>query len=579
MSTEADKNSVRTNAVESWYQTAARISVLAGIFCLVVVLFLIGNYVRRTGTDERRVEELDGLKVEVRSKPDDEQIIKRIRALDLQVRKDRIRRLDFSRLGSYLLLGGTAVLLASVLVVASLRKKLPFPQKQSDVRDKQIREAILSRRMVTFVSAAFVLAAMALWLGGIPDFLREGKKKVGGPTVLSETWPRFRGADGSGVYVSSKAVPTRWDSATSEGILWKIAVPLGGHGSPVVWGERVFLSGADANTREVYCFDARSGKILWKSAMPEIADRGGGKLEVSEDTGYAASTVVTDGSNVCAIFANGDVGCFNFEGKNLWAVNLGIPESAYGYATSPAIYRSLLIIQYDQGTEDEQKSSIKALKVLSGEPVWETKRPVASSWTTPIIVNAAGRDQIITCSDPWVISYDPNDGQEIWRAECVSGEIAPSPIYAGGLVFVIEPYVKVAAIRPDGKGDVTKTHIAWSVDIAAPDICSPVSNGEVLVLLTTDGGLSCRKAADGTVLWEHSLPGSFYSSPSFVNGNLFILGEKGLMHIAEAAGGYKELAKCMLGERCHASPAFADGRIYLRGVKNLYCIGSTAAQH
>jgi len=164
---------------------------------------------------------------------------------------------------------------------------------------------------------------------------------------------------------------------------------------------------------------------------------------------------------------------------------------------------------------------------------------------------------------------------ELWRANCLSGDVAPSPIYANGLVFAIEAYTKLVAIRPDGQGDVTETHIDWINEDGGPDICSPVSNGEQIFLLATEGLLSCYKVSDGTRLWEHDIQEYFIASPSLVGENLYLLDEKGVMYIAEAGLEYKELARCELGEECHASPAFADGRIYIRGVENLYCIGNT----
>jgi len=176
------------------------------------------------------------------------------------------------------------------------------------------------------------------------------------------------------------------------------------------------------------------------------------------------------------------------------------------------------------------------------------------------------------CGNPWVISYDPADGTELWRVNCLGADIAPSPIFAGGLVFVIEPHMKTVAIRPDGRGDVTETHIAWKID-GGPDICSPVGNDELIFLLSSDGYLSCYKTDDGVRLWEQDMKDYFQASPSLVGDKLYLLSEEGVMFIVEAAGEHKEPAKNELGEKCFASPAFTDGRIYIRGKENLYCIG------
>ena len=238
------------------------------------------------------------------------------------------------------------------------------------------------------------------------------------------------------------------------------------------------------------------------------------------------------------------------------------------------MYRNLLLIQYDQGAAEDEKSKLIALDGFSGQIVWETKRPVPNSWSSPIVFQIGNQHQVVACGEPWVVAYDPaNNGAELWRAKCLGGEMAPSPIYANGLVFAIEPYTKLVAIRPDGRGDVTKTHIAWSIEDGTPDICSPVSNGELIYLLTSEGLLICYKVTDGTKLWEKDLEKNFYASPSLVGDSLYLLSEKGTMFIVEAGPEYKELARCELGEECRASPAFADGRIYIRGQENLYCIG------
>jgi outer membrane protein assembly factor BamB len=283
--------------------------------------------------------------------------------------------------------------------------------------------------------------------------------------------------------------------------------------------------------------------------------------------------VVTDGRRVYAIFATGDIGCFDFNGKRIWTRSLGIPDSSYGYASSLAMYRNLILIQYDQGGPDDGMSKMIALDGFTGQTVWETKRPVPNSWSSPIVTEIGEQFQLLTCGDPWVIAYDPAKGTELWRAKCLAGDIAPSLIYANGLVFAIEPYSKLVAIRPDGRGDVTETHIAWSLEEGAPDICSPVSNGELIFLLSTEGLLSCYKVADGKRLWEQDLRENFWASPSLVGDKLYLLTEEGVMLIVQSGPEFKELARYELGEECRASPAFADGRIYIRGLENLYCIG------
>jgi outer membrane protein assembly factor BamB len=301
-------------------------------------------------------------------------------------------------------------------------------------------------------------------------------------------------------------------------------------------------------------------------------------FEVMEETGFAAPTVVTDGRRVYAIFATGDIGAFDFNGKSVWTKSLGIPDSSYGYAASLAMYRNLVLIQFDQGGPEDGISRLIALDGVTGQLVWETKRPVPNSWSSPIVTKIGEQFQLITCGDPWVIAYDPAKGTELWRVNCLYGDVAPSPVYANGLIFVVEPDARLIAIRAGGQGDVTKTHIAWDNDDWGPSICSPVSNGELVFLLASEGLLGCYKSSDGTKLYEQDLRENFLASPSLVGDKVYLLTEEGVMLIIQAGPEYKQLTKCELGEKCHASPAFVDGRIYIRGLENLYCIGNNASE-
>ena len=250
-------------------------------------------------------------------------------------------------------------------------------------------------------------------------------------------------------------VPETWDAKSGKGIVWKTPVPLPGNNSPVVWGKRVFLSGADQRRREVYCFDADSGKLLWQQAVPGTPQSTAQPPKVNDDTGYAASTTATDGRRVFAIFANGDLAAFDFSGKLAWSKSLGLPENSYGHASSLATYKNLLLVQFDQGSSRAPKSKLLAFDSATGKIVWQVARPVPNSWSTPIVIRHADRDQVITAADPWVIAYNPADGAEIWRAKCLKTDIGPSPVFADGQVFVANDNCVLSAIRADGHGDVT----------------------------------------------------------------------------------------------------------------------------
>jgi outer membrane protein assembly factor BamB len=384
-------------------------------------------------------------------------------------------------------------------------------------------------------------------------------------------WPRFRGPDGGGVCAKCD-VPLNCDIKTGANIAWSAAVPAAGFSSPVVWGDRVFLSGGSETKREVMCFDLQLGKLLWQSAVPKTAGGPDESPEVPDQCGMAAATVATDGLRVYAIFSNGDLGAFNFDGSVAWAKHLATPKNQYGHATSLLTWRDRVIVQFDQGDADDNLSKLYAFDGATGAVVWEKPRPVGASWATPITFDAAGKSQLITLAVPWVISYSVNDGAELWRADCLDGEVTPSPVFAGGTLFIVSPSNKLQTIRPDGSGDVTKTHLGWAVEDGIPDVTSPVSNGELAFLVTSSGMLTCYDAKNGRKQWEHDFEEECNASPSIVAERLYLITNKGTLVVVEAAREFNELARSSLGEKVFASPAFAQNRILVRGVKNLICI-------
>ena len=574
MTVNSDSTLRISSTASRWYSCAVSTGLVGAIFSLIFLVLLVSNFIHSSIVQARREQELVNQKIEIQKRPDDEQLLTQIRRLDLQYRQNLIRELDFTRKGAYLLLGSVVITLIGLKGASVLKKKMPIPRPAADRLTEQVRQAKFSRLAVT--TAIVVLGFGALLLAVRPEIAffdtTQVDTSIPSPEQISKNWPRFRGPEGLGISAYTN-VPDHWDGKTGEGILWKTEVPLAGMNSPVVWEDRVFLSGGDPNSLEVYCFDASNGRLLWTGNVRQLSLKEGEEpLDVMEETGYAAPTVATDGRRVYAIFAPGAVGSFDFDGNKIWEKDLGMPDNMYGYASSLAMFENLLLVQYDQGTVEDGKSVFIALESFSGRKIWEAKRPVGSSWTSPIVTQIDNRYQLVTCSNPWVIAYNPADGTELWRADCLGADVAPSPIFASGLIFVIEPNMKTVAIRPNGHGDVTGTHIAYKIDFA-PDICSPVSNGKMIFLLSSDGLLCCYKTEDGTKLWEKELREYFQASPSLVGDKLYLLSEEGVMFIVEAGPEYKEAEKCELGEKSFASPAFVDGRIYIRGQKNLYCIG------
>jgi outer membrane protein assembly factor BamB len=295
--------------------------------------------------------------------------------------------------------------------------------------------------------------------------------------------------------------------------------------------------------------------------------------EVPDSTGYAASTMATDGRRVYAIFATGELAAFTLEGKPLWFKNLGPIKNPYGFATSLATWQDRLILQLDQGESDEAKSKLYALDGRTGQIVWQRPRKVGSSWATPIVIEGAGKAQIITLAVPWVIAYAAADGVELWRVDCLNGEVTPSPVFAGGMVIVASPSEKLLAIRPDGQGDVTKTHVAWTAEENVPDVTSPVSNGALVFTLTTGGLLTCLDGKDGKKQWDHDFETEFHASPGIAGGRLYLFSQKGTAVMVEATRQFKELFRTEMGDAFHASPAFMEDRIILRGLANVWCLG------
>ncbi|MHC4214125.1 MAG: PQQ-binding-like beta-propeller repeat protein [Planctomycetota bacterium] len=570
-----DKTSQATDNPGTYYKTLISSAIVAGFFCLIVSTLLAVNWYQRTSIDAKQVDKLDKLKIRARTESQNTKLQTDIRELDLQIRRQRVQRLDFSRRGGYLLLGSVALLLICLKLAGTLNKKLPDPQTPGDIASEQIRQTKWSRWSTTTAIAS--LSILALVLIAIPhaDFSEARQAELSFPTPeeISKNWPQFRGPNGQGI-ATAQNIQITWDVNTGEGIIWKKQVPLPGFNSPIVWSDRIFLSGANAREQKVFCFDTQSGDILWARSVETNVSKEAEALEIGEDTGYAAPSMVTDGQRVCAIFPTGDIGCFDFDGKKLWMKNLGIPDSTYGYASSLTMYRNLVIVQYDQAADDDGKSKLIGLNFLSGSIMWEAKRPVGGSWMSPVVVQTANGPQLIAGGEPLLIAYDPANGAELWRAECLGSDLAPSPILVNDMVIVIEPYTKMTAYKTDGSGDVTETHLVWMNEDYAPDIPSPVTDGKFLYVPDTSGIVACLNASDGKKVWEQDLIGSFQASATLVGDKLYILSYKGIMHILQTGAEYKEIAKNQLGEKCFASPAFMDGRIYIRTQNNLYSIGN-----
>jgi outer membrane protein assembly factor BamB len=538
--------------------------------------------------DPLKSPDLRELKEKLRLNPADEQLKQQIRQLDLQLRSRYFHRLSHSSSGTYLLVAGAIVLVVAAKKCARYQKKAPMPQPKKSVTDPT-ESSKLARWSVSVAGAAVgsVVLVLSVGLGGALPETKIGDKSLASPQSaadsstadaaspeeLQRNWPRFRGPSGNGLSLATN-LPTKWDAGTGAGIAWKTAVPAPGFNSPIVWGERFFISGGSSSTRGVFCYHCANGQQVWHERIATVAGTPGAAPEIPETTGYAASTMATDGRRVYVIFATGELAAFTLEGKQVWAKNLGPLKNPYGHASSLLTWRDRLIVLLDQGESEDGKSKLYAFEGRTGQVIWQTARKVGSSWATPVTFESAAQAQVVALAIPWAISYSLTNGAELWRVECLNGEITPSAVFAGGLVLVPSPSEKLLAIRPDGHGDVTKTHVSWSTEENVPDVTSPVSNGDLAFTLTTPGVLTCFDMKDGKKLWEHDFEMECHSSPSLAAGRVYVFGQKGTAIVTEAGREFKELFRTEMPDAFHASPAFTQDMIILRGTTNLWGLAS-----
>jgi outer membrane protein assembly factor BamB len=390
------------------------------------------------------------------------------------------------------------------------------------------------------------------------------QSKFPGLEEIKKQHNAFRGPLSQGVCYH-KNIPVSWDGATGENVLWKVEVPRQGNNSPVIWGEKVFLAGADQQIREVYCYNRNTGELLWKHEASGIEGSPATPPKTTSDTGLSAPTLTTDGQRVYAIFGTGDILALDMEGKRIWARNLGVPDNHYGHSSSLICWKEKLVVQYDTNSSGR----LLALNVLDGSTIYDIPRNVQISWASPVLGMINGKYQILTTSAPDAIGHDLETGKELWSVECMMGEVGPSVAFIDGIVIPSNEYATMVAIDPSKEPVV----IMWDQDNYLPEASSPVAINGLIFLGTSYGVFACFDAKTGEMKWEFEGNSGFYGSPIAVDGKIYVMDMSGTMYIFEISGEMKLVGEPSLGEKSVVTPTFMDGRIYLRGSKYLYCIG------
>lgn len=387
----------------------------------------------------------------------------------------------------------------------------------------------------------------------------------------AEHWASWRGPRGDGTSLEQN-IPTNWDVATKA--LWKTAVPGVGHASAIVWSNRLFTVTGLPATREraLLCFERATGRLLWQQTVVQ------GPLEkLHPENSYGSGTPSTDGQRVYVTFRVGPeivVAAHDFtDGRQLWLVRPGTHEGEWGFSNEPILYGDKVLVDGD-GKGD---SFLVALHRADGRTLWRLKRTHRGiSYSAPFLRPMAGRMQMIQCGDRCVTSFNPDTGEALWTVDGPSEEFVATPTYSEktGLVYISSswPQRHLLAIKPDGSGNVSQTHVVWRNSPGAPYIPSLMVVGDYLFSVNVSGTAYCYEAATGQVLWKEDL-GRHHASPVLVGGLLNFINDKGEINVLKPGPTFERVARYELGESCYASPAISEGQVFLRGFKHLFCIG------
>lgn len=574
------------------------IAIVTAVFMVVLTIMLGVSYYQMQSVSPLQSEVMQTLKTLNEGNGDNESLQQQIRQLDLISRKAYFVQEGQLKSGIYILLGMAIVLLVSLNMYYKESKTLP--DKHLDPIDEWMNKS-RSRKYLTWtsvVSAAAIVIVVLFQNVNLKGLISKGSESMSGlmansnsdgdvtnadslktDTIAAEnddtltkdkeddglpipkvTSNAFRGNNSSGVS-SAKGIATSWNLKSKKNILWQVSIPKHGYNSPVINGRNVFITGADKSARELYCFDVYTGELKWTVKADKIPGSPSTMPKVNADTGLAASTVATNGSQVCAIYATGDVVCADMEGNRLWARNIGLPDNHYGYASSLLMYGNELIIQY----QNNSNAKILALNAKNGNQMWSKSTKDKIAWSSPIIASLGGKPALVVMGNPAITAYNLGNGAELWRVECMSGEVGASPAASNGLVFGASEYAKCIAI--DGATGET----VWEASDFLPE-CSSLCATKNLVFCATSYGMVCAyDAKTGALKKEHDLTTPFYSSPVVVDGKVYLFSNSGKAYIF-SAGDFSLITSFETGEKTFATPAFTDGMMVVRTDKSLYCV-------
>jgi outer membrane protein assembly factor BamB len=503
--------------------------------------------------------------------PESKDKAEQVRAMDLMARRAYFSSRWQVETGSYLLLAGALVFVLFQRLIAGNEKpaRLPLSDKP-DINSEKIknrRYLIISAGVVTAgaIVSSFILRTN-LPSPGRSSIITENIKTS---VVLDATnktgvvnYPFFRGEGSHGI-AGGTGFPTEWNGTEGKNIKWKIANPKPGKNSPVIWSNRLYMTGAQGSECEVYCIDKNSGKILWTGSGSDFPGSSKVVTESDNEAGMAVPTAAVCKEGVCAIFGNGNLVCFDLDGKLKWGKNIGVPTSVYAYAASLLIYNNILLVQYDSDT----KIALYGFDIGNGDLKWETPRNGHPVWSSPVLADFDNQPQIIINGNPNVSAYDPSTGKELWALPGNSGDVVPSIAINSKMVYAVTDYAKLLALKPGKDGS-----LLWADNAYTPDVSSPVANEKYLFISTGNGDVACYNAEKGDTLWTHYFQNIFYASPIICDDKVWLLDRSGNMHIVEAGDKFRLVATSPLGENTDCTPVFSEKKIYIRGKVNLYCI-------